>query len=156
MPRLLITISAFLTLTVPLSAATYHVDGAAGADDNSGLTPGQAWKSLDRVNRQVFMPGDQIRFKAGTHYIGQFKPQGSGRVIDGKPAPIVVGKYGEGRRPRIDGEGKVLDTVLLRNVEYWEIQDLEVTNQGPAAHALANRRAARGRRLRHAAPSLPS
>ena len=130
MSRLLITIPAFLMLTGPLTASTYHVDSSAGADRNSGMTPAQAWKTLDRVNRQVFLPGDLIRFKAGTRYIGQLKPQGAGRLIDGQPAPIVVGKYGEGPLPRIDGEGKVLDAVLLRNVEYWEIQDLEVTNQG--------------------------
>jgi Right handed beta helix region len=129
--RLLITISGIMTLSAPLAAATYHVDSASGSDASSGLTPAQAWKSLDRLNRQVFQPGDAIRFKAGTHYSGQFQPRGSGGLIDGKPAPIVVGKYGAGPLPRIDGEGKVLDTVLLRNVEYCEIQDLEVTNLGP-------------------------
>ena len=131
MSRLLITMSSIAMIASPLTAATYYVDGETGADANSGLTRGQAWKSLDRVNRQEFKPGDAIRFKAGTHYTGQFKPRSSGRLIEGKPTPIVVGKYGEGPRPRIDGEGKVLDTVLLRNVEYWEIQDLEVTNLGP-------------------------
>ena len=29
--------------------------------------------------------------------------------MDGKPTPIVIGLYGEGPRPRIDGEGKHLD-----------------------------------------------
>ncbi len=130
MLRLLITISGISILACPLMAATYHIDSETGADSNSGLKPGQAWKSLDRVNRQVFKPGDAIRFKAGTHYTGQFNPQGSGQSIDGKTTPIVVGKYGEGTRPRIDGEGKVLDALLLRNVECWEIQDLEVTNLG--------------------------
>ncbi len=119
-----------MTLNAPLAAATYHVDSTTGADRNNGLAPGQAWKSLERVNRQVFKPGDVIRFKAGTRYTGQFKPQGSGQSIDGKTSPIVVGKYGEGPRPRFDGEGKFLETVLLRNIEYWEIEHLEVTNLG--------------------------
>ncbi len=118
-------------LASPLVADTYYVDSKTGADSKSGLTPAEGWKTLGRVNRQTFKPGDAILFKAGTSYTGQFKPQGSGQLIHGKPTPIVVGKYGEGPRPRIDGEGRVLDTVLLRNVEYWEIRDLEVTNRGP-------------------------
>ena len=102
--RFLVAICSLGLLGCPLAAATYHVDSMKGADSNSGLTPDQAWKTLDRVNRQVFQPGDAIRFKAGTHYTGQFKPQGSGALKDGKAMPIVVGKYGEGPRPRIDGE----------------------------------------------------
>jgi Right handed beta helix region len=121
----------FGLLAGPLAAETYYVDSKTGADSNNGLTPAEAWKSLERLNRQIFKPGDAIRFKAGTTYAGQFKPQGSGQLIRGKPTPIVVGKYGEGPRPRINGEGNVLDTVLLRNIEYWEIRDLEITNQGP-------------------------
>ncbi len=46
------------------------------------------------------------------------------------PVPIMLGKYGDGPRPRIDGEGKVLDTLLLRNVQLWEVQDIEITNLG--------------------------
>ena len=130
--RLLITMAIIIILLAdPLVGATYHIDSAKGADAHSGLTPAEPWKSLERVNRQVFRPGDVIRFKAGTRYTGQFKPQGSGQAIDGKVTPIVVGQYGEGPRPRIDGGGKVLDAVILRNLEYWELEDLEVTNLGP-------------------------
>ena len=63
---------------------------------------------------------------AGTRYVGQLKPQGSGT----EPAPIMIEKFGEGAAPRIDAEGKYLDALLLRNVEFWEVQDLELTNLG--------------------------
>src|SRR5262249_2115276 len=49
---------------------------------------------------------------------------------DGKSLPITIGKYGEGPLPRIDGEGKVLDAVLLRNIEFWELRDLDISNLG--------------------------
>ena len=39
--------------------------------------------------------------------------------------------YGVGSKPRIDGKGSNLDTVLLENVEYWEVNNLEITNLGP-------------------------
>ncbi len=119
---------AFNALTS--SAATYHVDSQAGDDSRSGTSPAEAWKNLDRVNQQVFQPGDQLRFKAGTRYTGQLKPQGSGKIEGDKAVPIFLGKYGGGPPPRIDGEGLFLDTLLLRNVEFWEVQDLEITNLG--------------------------
>ncbi len=40
--------------------------------------------------------------------------------------------YGKGARPRFDGEGKFEATVYIRNMEYVEVVDLEVTNTGPS------------------------
>ena len=45
------------------TAAVYYIDSRSGDDARSGLAPAQAWKSLERVNRQVFEPGDQILFQ---------------------------------------------------------------------------------------------
>lgn len=50
--------------------------------------------------------------------------------MNGEPVPIIPGKYDDGPRPRINGEGKVLDTLLLRNVQLWVVQDIEITNLG--------------------------
>ncbi|HPU56895.1 MAG TPA: right-handed parallel beta-helix repeat-containing protein, partial [Verrucomicrobiota bacterium] len=111
-------------------AATYYVDASTGDDAYNGTSPTLAWKTLERVNREVFQPGDRILFKAGTRYTGQLRPQGSGAIQDGRTNVIAIGKYGEGDRPRIDGEGLYLDTLLLRNVEFWEVRDLEITNLG--------------------------
>ena len=105
----------------------YYVDSNDGNDNNSGTSPGEAWKSLTPVNSTTFMPGDKILFKAESTYTGQLKPQGSG--ASGKP--IIIDMYGDGNKPRIDGEGLVLDTLLLENVEYWEVSNLEITNLGP-------------------------
>ena len=105
---------------------TYYVDGEKGDDANPGTSPAKAWRTLDRVNAMTFAPGDRILFRAGTRYTGQLRPRGSG----GKGATIVILSFGKGPRPRIDGEGKVSETVLLHNVEYWEVNDLEITNTG--------------------------
>jgi hypothetical protein len=112
------------------SALTYYVDSQAGDDAQDGQRTARAWKSLDPVNAHVFQPGDQILFKAGTRYSGQLKPRGSGRLNGRKAETILLGMYGRGAKPRIDGEGRFLDTLLLRNVEYWDVQDLEITNLG--------------------------
>ena len=121
-----ILLVVFVLSSATSRAATYYIDNQTGDDAQPGTSPVQAWKSLDRVNRAVFKPGDQVLFEAGSRYAGQFAPQGSGRP----DAPILLGRHGQGPNPRFDGEGQVLDTLLLRNVEYWDVQDLEITNQG--------------------------
>jgi hypothetical protein len=115
----------------PLGATSYFLDSQNGNDSNSGLSPELAWKSLQPVNSQVFQPGDEILFRAGTVYAGQLKPQGSGNLAEGTPNPVVIDMYGAGAKPRIDGEGKYLETVFLHNIECWEINNLEITNLGP-------------------------
>ena len=108
------------------SPRTYYVDSIAGNDDNSGTTPANAWKSLAKVNATTFLPGDRILLKSGSVWKGQLWPKGSG--VEGRP--ITVDMYGGGVRPVIQGSGLAEDAVLLKNQEYWEIQNLEITNTG--------------------------
>ncbi len=126
LPPLVVMFAAVWSAT----ASTYHVDSFTGSDTNSGTAPDRPWKSVDRVNGATFQPGDVILFRAGTRYVGQLKPTGSGSQSNGVVTPIRIGTYGEGARPRIDGEGQVLDTLLLRNMECWEVAGLEITNLG--------------------------
>ncbi len=105
----------------------YYADSEKGNDENSGTSQRKAWRTLRRVNSTVFAAGDKILFKAGTNYKGQLKPQGSGS----QSKPIIIDMYGDGNKPRIDGEGAVLDALLLENTEYWEVNNLEITNLGP-------------------------
>jgi hypothetical protein len=106
--------------------ATFYLDSASGDDGQPGTQPERAWKSLARVNGRRFAPGDRILFRAGSRYTGELRPQGSG--CDGHP--IRIGVYGAGARPRIDGEGQTTTTLSLHNVEYWEVEGLEITNTG--------------------------
>ena len=108
------------------SGTTYYVDSAGGNDRNAGTSPGRAWKSVEQVNRATFGPGDHIFFKAGTVYAGHLQPRGSG--VAGHS--IIIDQFGIGAKPRIDGEGLNRETLLLYNVEYWEVNNLEITNTG--------------------------
>jgi len=123
-----VVIALINSFSVTTQAMIHYVDSVTGNDDNTGASRGKAWASLDKVNSVTFKPGDRISFKAGTVYTGQLKPKGSGK--DGKP--IIIDMYGVGSKPRIDGKGLYLDTVLLENVEYWEVNDLEITNLSPS------------------------
>jgi hypothetical protein len=109
----------------------FYVDSFSGDDSNSGLSVDQAWKSLAKVNSTVFEASDKILFKAGSRFKGQFKPQGSGELRNGYPVPILVDIYGQGEKPRIDAEGEFEATLYIHNIEYWEFNNLELTNLGP-------------------------
>ena len=123
---ILLSLGIALTITTSATAAVYYIDSDQGNDLNSGLSEQQPWKSLEQVNKIIFSPGDRILFRAGSRYTGQLKPQGSGTPEN----PIQIDQYGKGNLPRIDGQGQVKSTVLLKNVEGWEVRNLEITNKG--------------------------
>ncbi|MEH1127994.1 carboxypeptidase regulatory-like domain-containing protein [Micromonospora sp. CPCC 206061] len=112
------------------AGTTYYVS-AAGDDTASGLDETHAWRSLDKINATTFGPGDRVLLRSGDRWRGQLWPKGSGAA----GAPVTVDRYGEGGKPRIDGDGTVGDAVRLFNQEYWTIRNLEVTNAVPATGA---------------------
>jgi len=116
------------------SGRTYYVDSVSGSDSYDGLSKATPWKSITKINGFVFAPGDRLLFKADSQYSGQMAVRGSGSV----GAPIIIDMYGEGNKPRFDGNGLVSQAVYLYNVEYWEVNNLEITNTGPTR--AANRR----------------
>lgn len=109
-----------------VSGTVYYVDSRNGNDASTGTSPDAAWKTLDRVNATTFQPDDQILLRSSSVWRGQLWPKGSGT----QGRPIRVGMYGGGVKPVLNGDGLVEDAVLLKNQEYWEIEDLEITNTG--------------------------
>jgi hypothetical protein len=105
---------------------TFYIDSQGGNDANAGTSSEAAWKSLTKVNGTSFLPGDHILLKSSSMWEGQLWPKGSGT----EGHPITLGMYGGGVKPVINGGGKFEDAVLLKNQEYWEIANLEITNNG--------------------------
>jgi len=110
-----------------LNAATYHLDCTNGSDDAAGTAPAAAWKSLAKLNSMVLKPGDRVLLRGGCQWEGTLAPQGSGSAGQ----PILLDRYGDGAPPLIRGEG-ALAAILLKDVEYWEVSNLEVTNEAPS------------------------
>jgi len=127
---MLIALSVFVLIPPSSFGSTFYIDSESGNDANDGASPEHALKSLDAINAKTFAPGDRLLFKAGSKFSGQLKPLGSGKLVDDKPLLISIDMYGQGAKPRVDGNGQALDALLLRNVEYWDVANLEVTNHG--------------------------
>jgi hypothetical protein len=103
----------------------YYLDSAAGNDANDGTSPATAWKTLAKINGVTLQPGNRICFKAGGSWTGQLAPKGSGT----SSAPIVVDQYGTGAKPALAASASDADTVYLLNQQYWEINNLDVSNK---------------------------
>ena len=114
--------TAALPAVAAPAATTYHVDcgtNATGADGSAA----HPFTTIDEANAVSLNPGDSVLFARGSACIGTVKPNGSGSA----DAPIVIGSYGDGNAPVIDGDG-AHDAVLLDNVDHITVQDLDITN----------------------------
>lgn len=124
------------------TGTTYYVDSKDGNDNNDGTSPEQAWQNLTKVTEENLQlgAGDKLLLKAGSTWNGQklFIHDASGDEGN----PVIIGKYGEGENPIINGNGnpwndeiEISDlkkedvaVVHIQNSEYITIQDLHVTN----------------------------
>lgn len=118
-----------VSATTPGGGTTYFLNAVTGDDTYPGTSSDSAWRSLDRVNQHRFFPGDSLRLACGSQWTGQLWPKGSGT----ETLPIRVGAYGNGNTPVIDGGGmEGSGVVYLYNQSFWEIEDLEITNDSPS------------------------
>ena len=135
---------------------TYYVSTLDGNDNNDGLSEDEAFYSLEKINDIVLKPGDKVLLEAGSVFTNGFLHiQGSGS----EEALIEIDKYGEGSNPRIDTNGQgiwyqdfgkqldsaghkykgyVSSSILLYDVEYISIKNLEITNNAPEIEAKYN------------------
>lgn len=103
------TFFLFLFAFLPTWATNYYVDSQQGSDHNNGKSILSPWKSMEKVNKQVFKPGDSLFFACNGVWFDHLKPQGSGN----KKQPIVLSSYGSGNKPLLIGKGTVQDAVIV-------------------------------------------
>ena len=81
----------------------FYVDKFNGSDNNDGKSINNPWKSLDKVNKINFKPGDTILFKRGQVFNGMLYP----RDNDGNSSnPITFGSYSVGKSAIINSTGE--------------------------------------------------
>ena len=78
---------------ITVSGQSYYVS-SSGRDSNSGLSPQDAWKSLEKVNAQRLNPGDAVFFKRGDTWRGECLLLREG---------VTYSAYGQGCKPAIYG-----------------------------------------------------
>lgn len=105
---------------VSSSVSTYYVSSSSGNDSNDGKSPATAWKTIGKLNASIalYKPGTSILLKSGDvfrdDYINlqnQVKGVNDATTLANTPlpfsgtknAPIIIGSYGSGTNPLIDG-----------------------------------------------------
>lgn len=70
---------------------TYYVS-SSGDDTNSGLSPGDAWQTIDKVNSRNIKPGERVLFEGGKTFTGNLylAPGDAGDSSN----PVIIGSYG--------------------------------------------------------------
>lgn len=78
------------------TGTAYYVSNG-GCDDQDGLTPATAWKTLERVNTFAgYKHGDWVLFERGGEWRGQLNAQGG----------VRYSAYGQGDKPIMTGSDK--------------------------------------------------
>jgi hypothetical protein len=123
-----------ISLLNGFSCTSYTSGGEA-----SDVEKGQAvyinnQEDFDKYKNITFSPGAKILFAKGAIFNGQFAPRGVGTA----EAPIIVTAYDPESekiytdniddKPIINGQGEVNSAFYLYNGEFWEINNLEITN----------------------------
>ena len=85
---------AFLAKVSCCYSTSYYFSNS-GNDNNSGTSPGQAWKSLSKIVSINFAPGDSVLLEGGTTLNGNIVFNNV--TISTASDPIVFSSYGNGR-----------------------------------------------------------
>ncbi len=117
------------------NGAVYYVDSQNGDDSKDGKSPESAWKTLDKVSSvRGLTAGNKILFKSGSEWNGEQLTVKDAKGT--KENPVVIGSYGSGEKPQINGEGgywrasskEEYAAVHVFNSEYIVIENLAITN----------------------------
>lgn len=72
-----------------------------GDDALTGTSTNSSWRTIDRLNRTTFHPGDRILFEGGKSFSGNLRltAEDSGATN----APIIIGSFGQDRATLLSG-----------------------------------------------------
>lgn len=104
--------------------ATYYLDSQAGDDANDGLTPGTAWRTLEKASAREYRAGDTLLLARGQVFSGKLTLRARGT----EERPATVGAWGPGgaAAPVIDARGWTAGVHVIDS-QNLSIADLEIT-----------------------------
>ena len=105
---------------------TYYLD-PAGSDDADGLSPGTAWRTLDRLHGVVLAPGHSVLLRGGARFTGmlQLDQADAGSAAE----PVTIGSFGSGKATIA---AQATSAVYIHNTAGVEIRDLVVVGDSGA------------------------
>ncbi len=114
---------------LPVAARDYFVC-QSGNDESTGTSTNAAWRTIDRVNRARFHPGDRVLFEAPGSFAGNLIV--SAEDAGTSNAPVVIGSFGEGRATILAGRQT---GIVVENAGGVAIENLIVVGAGRTNNA---------------------
>lgn len=134
----LIFASCLLAVNRNLLAMDYYVDNLTGDDQNTGTTPSQPWKSLQKLMQTVLDPGDVVHFAKGASWEqAQWEAILLIEANGNAEQPIRFTSYGEGQKPRFSNGGQVWNKGIQIRGNHLVIEGLHVTRTGYCGFEIA-------------------
>ncbi len=146
-------LAADATPAAASTGTTYYVSSTHGDDGNAGTDQNHPWKTLDKVNAIAtdLKPGDSVLLERGSTFQDQYLHiKDTSGTAD---APITIADYGDASaKPVIaangvkgsrwyqnyrasvgnhQNKGTVSSAILLKDVSYITVKNLEITNDDP-------------------------
>jgi hypothetical protein len=113
-------------------SGSFYIDNSANSHcsdaPTSGHSPSDPWCDFVNLDGQTFAPGAHILLRSGDTFHAELgKLYGSGT----SPQQIVLGAYGAGDRPLIQGSGLATDRgIWIQDASYWTVQNLQISDVG--------------------------
>jgi hypothetical protein len=120
--------TAAATPAPAFTGTAYYVDSSGGNDSNSGTSASQAWQTLNQVQNMIgsLQPGDSVLFARGRQWNGGLTLTGLNGAVG---AAIIIGNYGSGALPIIDGGSSNQYGFYASSGSYFTIDGFEVRNE---------------------------
>ncbi|MGI8961571.1 MAG: right-handed parallel beta-helix repeat-containing protein [Bryobacteraceae bacterium] len=112
-------------LGVQGQATTYYLDSKSGNDFHAGAQLSTPLQSLRYASSMLYHPGDQILLKAGSVWQGETLDIST---TDESDEPIMVGSYGTGSQPILDGLNSASSPLTLSSTRNVIISNLTIQN----------------------------
>ena len=97
--RRIVPLLVLITQQFASAQTSYFIDAVNGSDANSGRSESLAWKTISKVNRSVFLPGEKVLFRRSQSWRENLVIPSSGAAGN----HIIFGSYGLGAKPIING-----------------------------------------------------
>jgi hypothetical protein len=109
----------------------YYVS-PSGEDNDAGITPDSAWRTIEKLNAESFQPGDIILLERGGTWNQTLHISSTGAP----DLPITFSAYGSGEKPTIDGQGTLPQCISSdHQADYIVIDGLRLIHCGDPGSA---------------------
>ena len=105
----------------------YYVDGVAGRNVNTGLSPQAAWQDFSNINGKTLNAGEQLLIKRGSVINQELRVGAAGA----SNRWVEIGAYGEGARPVIRRNWDIAERcALIRDPDFLRVRGLAFSHAG--------------------------